>query len=79
MKFIPIPGEWGILGIMQVFGFFIPIPAIPGNTGNGNGNSREFFIPRTSLGNTVLLIPLVKSSGENYLKPLTEPRISSFC
>ena len=49
MKFIPIPGEWGILGIMQVFGFFIPIPAIPGNTGNGNGNSREIFIPRTSL------------------------------
>ena len=45
----PIPGDWGILGIMQVLGFFIPIPAIPGKTGNGNGNSREIFIPRTSL------------------------------
>ena len=49
MKFVPIPGEWGISGMTQVLGFFIPIPAIPGDTGNGNGNSREFFIPRTSL------------------------------
>ena len=48
-KFIPIPGEWGISGIMHVLKFFIPIPTIPGNLGNGNGNSREFFIPRTSL------------------------------
>ena len=49
MKLIPIPGEWGILGMMQVLGFFVPIPAIPENIGNGNRNSREFSIPRTSL------------------------------
>ena len=48
-KFIPVPGEWGIPGMMHVLKFFIPIPTIPGNSGNENGNSREFFIPRASL------------------------------
>ena len=48
-KCIPIPREWGISGMMHVLKFFIPIPTIPGNSGNGNGNSRELFIHRTSL------------------------------
>ena len=45
IKFIPIPGEWGIPGILQVLGFLIPIPAIPGIPGKGTGIPGNFSFP----------------------------------